>query len=141
MLTMKHPMILFILFCLSACFEQERPVDVEVSIYDETYISAGNDQELKFPNDTIELEAEASIGDPEAEYLWEKVSGGEAKLQNQRSLTLVVSDLRPGTYIFRVRRTDLEAAVYDEVKVTVHPPIKSHLSRLLPNSRRISWVN
>lgn len=79
-----------------------------------------------FISDTqVELKGTASDDGSIAKVEWKQVSGpSEAKLNNADSLTVLVSSLKPGSYVFSLTATDNEnntAVSQIEVRVSASP--------------------
>lgn len=85
--------------------------------------NAGPDKTITLPTDLVTLFGSGS--DPDGSitaYLWTKVSGPAATLENETTPTLTASSLLAGTYRFRLQVTDDKGAVdSDDVIVTVNP--------------------
>jgi hypothetical protein len=83
-------------------------------------VNAGADQQITLPA-TLTLTATAS--DPDgtiSSYLWTKVSGGMATITNTGSAQTTVTNLEPGTYVFRCTVTDNNGGQSsDDVQVVV----------------------
>src|SRR5690606_2197504 len=84
---------------------------------------AGGDKTLTLPENTITLVGSGEDKDGEiTSYLWSKLSGPEATLQDANKPSLTLKDLVAGTYIFRLTVSDnASATASDEVKLTDHP--------------------
>jgi|GEM_PF-5439686 len=84
-------------------------------------VDAGNAQEITLPTDSVSLMGSGS--DPDGgsvTYLWTKLSGPSATIQNAGSATTKVSNLLEGTYTFNLRITDDENnEANDQVSITV----------------------
>ncbi|MFN3405908.1 MAG: PKD domain-containing protein [Cytophagaceae bacterium] len=87
-------------------------------------VDAGKDVVIHFPVNSISLQATANDNDGFiTEYLWTKVSGGNATLNNATTSNVSISNLEPGNYVFRVTVTDNDGAKEsDEVTVLVNRP-------------------
>ncbi|MCD9017741.1 alpha/beta fold hydrolase [Parachryseolinea silvisoli] len=84
-------------------------------------VSAGNDQELSLPTNTVTLTGTAS-GETTLTYLWTKRSGPNATLANATTPTLQLTELAQGTYVFRLTvRDENSLSAFDDVTVTVLP--------------------
>jgi poly(3-hydroxybutyrate) depolymerase len=56
-------------------------------------------------------------------YAWTKIAGGQATLTNANTQTLSLSDMLPGTYVFRLTATDNQGATDDDdVTVVANNP-------------------
>ncbi len=96
--------------------------------------NAGGDRTLDLPDNSLTLTATVQDEDPASvTFLWEKVSGPAATMQNQDQAALGLSDLVEGSYVFRVTVTDDQGmSDADDVNVTVfsapvvtNPPVVS----------------
>ena len=118
---MKHITILFFFYLfLHTLFPVEDEVEViNVSVYDDSYIFAGEDLIIHSSLDRVNLEALASIGDDQATYKWTQISGKPAFIQNPHNLSTVVSGLSEGSYAFRISRIDTKDKIYDEILISV----------------------
>ncbi|NJN26096.1 MAG: T9SS type B sorting domain-containing protein [Cyclobacteriaceae bacterium] len=85
--------------------------------------NAGEDREISLPTSTVTLDGNGSDPDGSiASYAWIKISGPTAKLTNDQTARLSLSELVSGTYTFRLTVVDnLGLSNSDEVKVLVHP--------------------
>lgn len=86
-------------------------------------VSAGVNQTITLPQNSLNLSGSAS--DPDgtiSNYLWSKQSGPSATLSNASTVTLSLSDLVEGTYIFRLTVTDNQGlSAFADVTVNVLP--------------------
>ena len=83
--------------------------------------SAGADKSMVLPTNSITLTGSGSDADGSiATYIWTKQTGGAATLTNATTVTLQLTGLVQGTYVFRLTVTDnLGATGFDEVSVIV----------------------
>jgi hypothetical protein len=82
--------------------------------------SAGNDQEIIYPVDSVILVGEGNDTDGDTlEYKWTKVSGADCNILSQDNDTTVVSGLTPGNYTFRFSVSDGYDVASDNVTVRV----------------------
>src|SRR5690606_31870726 len=88
--------------------------------------NAGEDKTLTLPQNNTTLEGSGQDKDGNiASYLWSKVSGPQATVEDVDKPSLILKDLVEGSYTFRLTVTDNEGATAsDEVKVTVNPEPK-----------------
>ncbi|HYG41150.1 MAG TPA: T9SS type A sorting domain-containing protein [Cytophagales bacterium] len=84
-------------------------------------VNAGSDKTITLPTNSASLSSTSSDSDGSiSSRLWEKVSGPTATLSGATGSTLNISQLLPGTYVFRITVKDNRgAANYDDVKITV----------------------
>ncbi|WP_160164070.1 PKD domain-containing protein [Nafulsella turpanensis] len=84
-------------------------------------VTAGTDQILTLPTNSLTLSATASDSDGHiSSYQWSKTSGPSANLSGTSSAKLSLSNLVEGTYTFRVTVKDNgSATAYDDVMVQV----------------------
>ena len=82
---------------------------------------AGSDVTVTLPQDEITISGSGSDEDGEVDkYKWTKISGPSVKLKNTSKPNLKVSELKKGTYTFRLTVTDNDGANdTDEMKLTV----------------------
>ena len=74
-------------------------------------VSAGSDQTLTLPTNSLKLTAKATDADGNiASYQWTKVSGPNASLKGTGSPTMTVSNLVAGNYTFQATVTDDDQA-------------------------------
>jgi dienelactone hydrolase len=106
-----------------ASASDEVKVIVNASENEAPVVDAGSDQTIKLPTNSVTLEGKASDRDGKiTAYKWKQVSGGNARLRDISSAALTVTDLRKGSYVFRLTATDNgDATASDEVRVTVQP--------------------
>jgi gliding motility-associated-like protein len=84
--------------------------------------SAGADQSLELPDNLIILTGTASDDDGPPTISWTKISGPGVTMGPTNTLTLSLSNLVAGTYVFRMTATDaLTASDFDDVTLTVFP--------------------
>lgn len=82
--------------------------------------SAGDDQEIIFPADSVILAGEGNDTDGDTlEYKWTKVSGADCNILSTYADTTVVSGLAPGNYTFRFSVSDGYDVASDNVAVRV----------------------
>lgn len=86
-------------------------------------VSAGADKTITLPTNTLTLTGTASDSDGSiTSILWSKKSGPTVTLNNETTLTLLLSNLLAGTYTFTLRATDNNGVTSsDDVLVTVLP--------------------
>lgn len=89
-------------------------------------VSSGGDKSLFLPTNSVTLNGSAS--DPDgtiASIIWTQVSGpNTATLTNSNTVTLMVSNLIEGTYVFRITATDNSGATsFAESQVVVNAAI------------------
>jgi len=115
--------------------------------------SAGEDQEIIFPVDTAVLAGTGNDADGDTlQYKWTKVSGPDCDFSSQNDDTVVVRNLSPGNYNFRLRVSDGFDVASDNVavkvinissagntlsarKLTVYPnPVTNILNVMLPET-------
>lgn len=91
-------------------FDNKRPV-----------VNAGVDKMITLPTNAVKLSGTASDEDGDIKaLLWTKVSGGAARLSEEATSELTISDLVAGVYVFRLTAEDNDGATaFDEVRVTV----------------------
>jgi hypothetical protein len=84
-------------------------------------VSAGSNQTIQLPTNSISITASATDGDGTiATYAWTKISGTGGTITNGSTATATFSSLSAGTYVFRVTVTDDDGAqVYDDVAISV----------------------
>jgi hypothetical protein len=84
-------------------------------------VSAGGDKQLTLPTSTTSLQGSASDVDGTiASYSWKKLSGGTVSMSGTSGAKLNLSNLKEGTYNFRLTVKDNKGATkYDDAKVTV----------------------
>ena len=85
--------------------------------------SAGSDQYLTLPTNSISLYGSASDTDGSVStYKWTKTAGPAATLTDASSATLKLSGLVEGNYTFKLSVSDNQGLTgFDEVKVSVNP--------------------
>jgi len=85
--------------------------------------NAGTDRTITLPTNSLNITGSGSDPDGSiASYLWTKVSGPTATMTGTTTVTLSLSNLLQGTYVFRLTVTDnLGATGSDEVTVVVNP--------------------
>ncbi|AHM62948.1 hypothetical protein D770_23515 [Flammeovirgaceae bacterium 311] len=84
-------------------------------------VSAGSDKTITLPTNSLTLTGSASDADGTiASTSWTKISGPSATLSGSSTLSLKLSNLPAGSYIFRLTAKDNAGATkYDDVVVTV----------------------
>src|SRR5690606_33666790 len=84
-------------------------------------VDAGSDKTITLPDNYISLTGKASDKDGKiTSYEWTKTSGGHARLSQASTRELKVSDLKEGTYQFKLTVEDNDgASASDDVKVIV----------------------
>jgi poly(3-hydroxybutyrate) depolymerase len=84
-------------------------------------VNAGSDKQLTLPTNSITLQGSTSVKE-DASYSWSKLSGGTADLNGSNSPSLTVTNLKEGTYVFRLTvKNDGGDSKHDDVKVVVKP--------------------
>jgi hypothetical protein len=84
-------------------------------------VSAGNDKTLNLPTNSTTIAGAASDSDGISTYTWTKVSGGSATMTGNTTVTLSLSALAAGSYVFRLTATDSKgASSSDDVTVIVN---------------------
>lgn len=102
--------------------------DIIIYVIDETsnispYVNAGTNRQITLPDNSIVLIGDASDGDGTiVSTIWEQTSGpSAATISGESSLTVTLSDLTQGTYVFSLTATDNDgASSTDEVMVIVN---------------------
>ena len=86
-------------------------------------VSGGGNKTLQLPTNTLTLTGTATDPDGTVQTVaWTQQSGGAATLGTTNTLTLNLSNLVAGTYVFRLTATDDQGATgYDEVTLVVDP--------------------
>ena len=84
-------------------------------------VSAGSDQAIQLPANTLNLSGMAKDSDGTIEvYRWSKLSGPGCEIQNEFSPSTTVTNLVRGTYVFRFWTKDNDgAAAYDDMTAIV----------------------
>ncbi len=122
--------------------------------------SAGDDQEIIFPANSVILNGTGSDTDGDTlEYKWTKISGASCNILSKDNDTTVISGLTPGYYTFRLSVSDGFDVASDNVtvrvidassvrstglngKLTVYPnPVINTLNILLPEISSIYGMN
>lgn len=105
-------------------------------------VSAGTDRQVTMPINTVVLEGTVRTPAQASPTLaWAQVSGqSNAQLRGTDSQVLTVSELQPGTYVFRLSAQVSGRSASDDVVVTVLPapaggPGQGQVARL----RQVSW--
>jgi predicted esterase len=93
-------------------------------------VTAGNDQTVTLPRSGFTIVGSAYDSDGTiASYKWTKTYGGTISMTNTGTRKLWVSNLRAGTYIFRLTVTDNKGGVkYDDMKFIVKSSTTAMLS-------------
>jgi hypothetical protein len=88
-------------------------------------VSAGADKTITLPENSLTLTASAKDADGTiAAVAWTKVSGPDATMSGQNTISLALSNLLEGTYTFRFSATDdAKESATDDVVVTVNPAV------------------
>ncbi len=85
-----------------------------------TLVSAGNDQTIMLPNNSVNLVGTVFANNVVTQS-WTKLSGGVANLSGQNTNRLAVSGLVAGTYVFRFSVTLVSGGVaFDDVQVVIN---------------------
>jgi gliding motility-associated-like protein len=84
-------------------------------------VSAGSDQTITLPSNTVNLEGTAFDSDGTiATYAWTVISGSPITLTNASNPTATASGLAAGEYVIRLTATDNQgASASDDTKITV----------------------
>lgn len=85
--------------------------------------NAGSSSEITLPVNFVNLIGSAADADGKVvAYLWSKVSGPSAIIENPGAASTKISDMKEGFYLFQLMVTDNEGATgVDTVSVTVKP--------------------
>jgi poly(3-hydroxybutyrate) depolymerase len=85
-------------------------------------VSAGADQTITLPTNTVTLMGTASDSDGTiSKYAWSKISGGSATIATANAASTTVTGLAQGSYVFRLTATDNDgSSASDDVAVTVN---------------------
>lgn len=85
--------------------------------------NAGNSAEITLPVNSVNLTGSGADADGKiVAYLWSKVSGPSAVIENPGAISTKVSEMKEGSYLFQLMVTDNEGATgVDTVSVTVKP--------------------
>lgn len=91
--------------------------------FDAPVVDAGKDKSITLPRDQVVLNGTANAdGRAIKSLVWSKRSGGSATLSDRNTVSLKVSDLNEGSYVFRLTATcDKGLTAFDEVTVIVKP--------------------
>ncbi len=93
-----------------------------VPVNEPPVVSAGDDQILRLPDNSINLTGTASDDGAIAAILWEKKSGPAATIAQEFTLTPSITGLVEGTYVFTLTVTDnLGVFTQDEMTINVLP--------------------
>jgi gliding motility-associated-like protein len=86
-------------------------------------VSTDLNQSIQLPTASITLHGSASDNDGSiVSYLWSKVSGPSADMQNASTTSLTVNNLVEGSYTFRLTAADNQgASAFTDVRVIVFP--------------------
>ncbi len=107
--------------------------------------SAGTDQTITLPTNTITLNASGSTDSDGTivSYAWTKISGGNATISSPSNSTTTVTGLSQGVYVFRVTVTDDDGDTgTDDVTVTVNTNNSGkHISKIAVTEYRVGWVS
>ena len=83
-------------------------------------VSAGADQSIFLPTNSLYIQGSASDSDGIGSYQWTKVSGGAASLSGQTTSKVRAYNLVAGTYVFRLTVKDMKGNMKsDDVALTV----------------------
>lgn len=87
-------------------------------------VNAGVDRSVQLPMAQVVLAGTATDSDGEITALsWVKISGPNVTLSGTNTLTLTLSNLVEGSYVFRLTATDNGSGTsFDEVALTILPP-------------------
>ncbi len=109
---------------LGAAKSDEVEVNVLSPINLDPIVSAGPDRVLKLPSDPATLFGTASDSDGTiTSYQWTLISGGSYNITSSTVLRPKISELLPGTYVFKITITDDGGATAtDEVTVIADYP-------------------
>jgi gliding motility-associated-like protein len=84
--------------------------------------SAGADQSLELPDNIITLTGTAIDDDGPPSITWQQISGPVITMGPTNTLSLSLTNLVEGTFVFRMTATDaLTASDFDDVTLTVFP--------------------
>jgi hypothetical protein len=85
---------------------------------------AGADRKIALPSSSTAITGSGSDSDGSiSSYSWTKISGGTVSIVGNTSSTLRISDLKAGTYVFRLTVKDNDGATgYDDISVIVDSP-------------------
>ena len=107
--------------------------DVVVNVLPQTVnqtpvVNVGSDKSIILPTNSISISASATDDGTIVSYLWTKESGPSASISGESTLTLSLSNLVEGSYVFKLTVVDdAGASGSDEVKIDVTsanvPPI------------------
>ncbi|WKV12902.1 PKD domain-containing protein [Marivirga harenae] len=79
-------------------------------------VNAGSDIQINLPNNSTSITANASDPDgDEISYFWSKISGPQLFIADNDQPTVNINDLVEGTYQIRIRVTDTEGAVAEDL--------------------------
>ncbi len=87
-------------------------------------VNAGSDKILKPATATYKPSLTGTATDSDGtitSYQWSKISGGQVTLVNANTQTVLLEDIIPGLYIFRLTATDnLGGQAYDDINIRVN---------------------
>jgi len=121
-------MLIFILIiCVFSCEKKpiERVIPDTPTIIDPPIARAGQDREIRLPQDSVWLDAGSSFAlQGHSIYEWKKKSGPLSfKIIQVDSTKIIVDSLTEGVYVFGLKVIDLKLRESDDsIKVTVLPP-------------------
>jgi hypothetical protein len=96
--------------------------EVQVIVNQPPTVSAGSNQTIQLPTNSVNLTSTAS--DPDgtiASYLWTRTSGTGSTITSPSSSATTVTGLTQGTYTYRVTVTDNRGAtIFSEITITVN---------------------
>ncbi|HYG41205.1 MAG TPA: gliding motility-associated C-terminal domain-containing protein [Cytophagales bacterium] len=97
------------------------PSELDPSENNSPEVFAGQDTTITFPFDGFAINGEALDNDGAIiTTLWTQISGPDFIIENDNSIDLILENLNPGNYIFRLTATDdLGASSFDEVNINV----------------------
>lgn len=114
-----------ILFSTVACYGVTAPnSSIVMNVKSAPSVNAGSDQDATLPLASVTLTGAVSYNDGAiGSTTWSKTSGPAVTLSGTNTAVLTLTDLLPGTYVFRLQAKDnCNATSYDEVKVIAHYP-------------------
>lgn len=92
-------------------------------------VFASSDKVITLPIDSVTLNAVAYDSDGiVVSYLWEKVSGGNATIQNETFSSTNITDLEEGDYVFKITVTDNEGATASDVVFVTVLPVSANIA-------------
>lgn len=113
----------------------------EASSNKQPVVRAGADRTLTLPANSTRLQGTATDSDGKiVSYHWRKISGGAASLGGANTPRLTASNLREGTYVFRLTARDNDGASRsDDVRVIVRKAARNQ--NAAPDQKKTSSRN